>query len=198
MIITMPERALSKFAGAMYSEAMAKKEKTVSELRREREAALAKTDTELEQKYSLSLAEFAAQTEQGVQQAVSGREAELLNELREYRRQASAEVFDGAEKCLRQFVEAPAYKEYLHRRLIEMSAEFNRGKTVCTVRSCDEGLIKEISPISDMEILVTDADIIGGFTLKNKELEIYADCTLKAALEEQKKLFPALSGLIIG
>ena len=68
---------------------------------------------------------------------------------------------------------------------------------VCKVMEKDIELAKKLFNLPKISIVKSERDIIGGFTLENAELKLFADCTLSARLEEEKTKFCKTSGLIV-
>lgn len=193
----MANDSLTKFANVLYTEALEEKKKIADRLSRERKDALAEKDYELNARYKREVEKYRLDIEYEVRLALSRREAELSQTLRRNRAKAADEVFAEAEAQLVEFVGSDKYEEYLRREFADVAGEFASGTTVCAARGCDAEIIRKISPVAGLEITETSDDIIGGFTLKNSELGIFADCTLKAKLEEQKERFFGSADLVI-
>lgn len=188
---------LTKFANILFAEELRNKEETEKQLETEKKTVLRQRIKEIKRQYESDADKYRTECDYELEMAVSKRMAELNSELRRCRDRVSKEVFDDVEKRLYDFVKTDAYKAYLVRKFDSVKAEFNEGNTVCMALDTDIMLIKELCPIENIEIKATDDDIIGGFTLINNELGILADCTIRSDFDEQKDLFPEISGLVI-
>ena len=193
----MANDSLSKFANVLYTEALQEKEKVAHKLEEEKNEVIKKKDIELKEKFERELKKCRSQLDYEVKIALSKRENELSKILRQNRKKAACEVFEKATEKLKDFTKTDAYKEYLKKEFAAIADEFLSGETVCTAMDSDFDIIKEISPIKNMKYVSADSSVIGGFTLKNSELGICADCTLKSKLAEQEGLFYNISGLVI-
>lgn len=192
----MVNDSLTKFANTLYAEATEEKTRIEKQLLEERKAALSKCDAELEEKFNREVEKFRSLMENEKRLTISRREVELMTELRRIRQDAANEVMCRVEKLLHDFVQGDGYEDYLSREAA-VADMFASGKTVCTARDCDRELLKKLLPIANLEFETAGDDIIGGFILKNTELGLMADCTLKNKLEENKELFLEISGLVI-
>ena len=193
----MANDSLTKFANVLYSEALQEKEKIARELEEEKKDIIKKKDIELKDRFERELNKCSSQLDYEVKIALSKRENELSKVLRQNRQKAADEVFAKAAARLNEFTKTAEYKDYLKKEFDSVADEFASGETVCTAVETDFDIIKGICPIRNVKYEVSDNSIIGGFTLKNSELGIYADCTLKSKLAEQEGLFFKISGLVI-
>lgn len=193
----MAENSLTNFASVLYSEAEKQKSDVEKQLKDEREKILAEKSAELETKLKREIENCHNGLKHEIGLAISNREAELAKLLRHNRAEAAEKIFDEAAQKLKEFTKTPEYEDYLKRELEGAADEFCEGTTICTARECDAALIKKLCPISNIEINVAADDIIGGFTLRNTQLKIFADCTLKSRLDEQKELFCGTKELVI-
>lgn len=192
----MVNDSLTKFANTLYAEAIEEKTRIEKQVREEKEAALAKCDAELEEKFRREVEKFRSLMENEKRLTLSRREVELMTELRRIRQAAADEVIANVEKRLCDFVQGDGYADYLSREAAAADM-FASGKTVCAARECDRKLLNKLLTIDGLEFETASDDIIGGFILKNTELGLMADCTLRNKLEENKELFLEISGLVI-
>lgn len=193
----MPKDSLTKFANILYNEALEEKERVSKKLQAERERTLAEADEELKSIFKRKLQSYRSGLEYELRLSLSRREAELAKTLRQNRARVADEVFAEATKRLIAFTKEAAYEKFLTDEFKGVSASFTKSKTVCSAKSCDVELIRRLCPIENIEIETADDEIIGGFTLKNISLGIFADCTLRTKLEEEKNVFFQTSGLAI-
>lgn len=193
----MPKDSLTKFAKTLYNQALEKKERVARELEGEREKTLSKNTEELEKRFKLELNRRQAELEGETRLALSRREAELAKMLRQNRSRAENEIFDAAKEALLEFAGSEKYEEYLKREFEKIAPEFCGGATICTAMERDLELIKSICPIKNVKFEKSPNEIIGGFTLANEALGIFADCTLREKLEERREEFFKTSGLMI-
>lgn len=193
----MANDSLTKFADVLYSEALQEKEKIARELDEEKNKIVKKKDAELKEKFEREINKCASQLDYEVKIALSKRENELSKVLRQNRQKAADEVFAKVTAKLNEFTKTAQYKDYLKKEFSFAANEFTSGETVCMAPKSDIGIVKEVCPIKNVRYEECDDSVIGGFTLKNSDIGIYADCTLKSKLEEQKNLFLKISGLVI-
>lgn len=193
----MPKDSLTKFANVLYNEALKEKEKVAKELDAKMKQTLAGADAMLEKDFQQKLKGHKARVEYEIRLALSHREAELEKALRQNRAKTADEVFGEVAKRLSEFAKSNDYEKYLAAEFESVASEFSRGTTVCASRECDKEMILRLSPIENMEIKAAEEEIIGGFTLRNEECRVFADCTLLSKLEEQKEEFFKMSGLTI-
>ena len=193
----MPKDSLTKFAKTLYNQAIEEKERVVRELEDEREKTLSKKTAELEKRFKLELNRHRAELERETLLALSRREAELAKMLRQNRSKAENEIFDAVKETLLKFTKGDKYGQYLEREFEKVAPEFYAGATICTAMERDLELIKNVCPIKNVKFEKSRDDIIGGFTLGNEQLGIFADCTLREKLEEQREEFLKTSGLAI-
>lgn len=193
----MPKDSLTKFASVLYNEALEEKQRVEDKLRAEREEILDKKKSEFEARLKRDTAICKAGIEGEIRLSLSRRETELSKVLRQNRTVAANGVFEAAAKRLHEFTRTPQYKEYLRRKLDSVEGEFTSGLTVCAALKEDEEVIRGLCRIDNIEFVTAGSDIIGGFTLKNTELGIFADCTLKSALDDRRGDFFENSGLVI-
>lgn len=193
----MENNSLTKFANTLYAEAMEEKSKVIKRLEKERDEVIAKRDAELDARFKSELKRQRLESEQQRRLVVSKREVELMDKLRKVRQSAADEVFDAVLKKLYDFTQGDEYREYIKREAEKVAAEFCSGVTVCACKKQDTQLIKELILIKNLEFEEADDYIIGGFTLKNRDIGIFADCTLRTRLQDTRELFPEISGLVI-
>ena len=193
----MANDSLTKFANVLYAEALDDKKKVADRLKQERADVLAQKDAELEARYKREVDKCRSDVRHEVRLAVSKREAELSKILRLNRAKAADEVFAAAAERLSEFAAGEKYEEYLKREIDEIRGEFGDGAAVCSARACDFDLLRRLLPMKELDFKEVSGEIIGGFTLESAALGIFADCTLKARLEEQKERFFEISGLVI-
>lgn len=193
----MVNDSLTKFANTLYAEAIEEKTKVQKRLEEEREEALAECDARLEERFEREMKKFRSATENERRLTLSRREVELMTELRRIRQSAADEVIDKTEKKLREFTKGEEYTKYLIKEA-EVTEMFTSGTTVCYANECDFEILKRIIKVDNIDFEKANGDIIGGFVLRNSELGLLADCTLKSRLEERKELFLEISGLVIG
>lgn len=192
----MVNDSLTKFANTLYAEAIEEKTKVQKRLEEERKEALAECDARLEERFEREMKKFRSATENERRLTLSRREVELMTELRRIRQSAADEVIDKTEEKLREFTKSEEYTKYLTKEA-EVAEMFTSGATVCYANECDFEILKKIIKVDNMDFEKASGDIIGGFVLKNSELGLLADCTLKSRLEERKELFLEISGLVI-
>lgn len=193
----MNNDSLTRFANILYAEAAEEKAKVTKRLEDERKSVLAKCDAEQTQKFKAETKIYREAARQQKMLTISKREVELMSELRRTRTAAADEVFEGVLGQIREFALSDGYKDYIRREAEKVAGEFCLGTTVCTGRAEDMQLFKELIPVKNLEFETASDDIIGGFTLRNQELGIFADCTLITRLEESRELFLEISGLVI-
>ncbi len=193
----MDNNSLTKFANTLYAEAMEEKSKVIKRLEEERDEAVAKRDAELEAGFKSELKRQRLESQQQRRLVLSKKEVELMDKLRKTRQSAADEVFDEVLSNLSKFTKSEEYKDYIKREAEKVAAEFSSGITVCFCKENDTELIKRLIPIKNLEFEKADDGIIGGFTLKNRDIGIFADCTLRTRLEDTRELFPEISGLVI-
>ena len=193
----MPKDSLTKFAKTLYNQALEEKEKVARELEGEREKALLEKIEELEKRFKLELNKRRADLEGEARLSLSRREAELAKMLRQNRMRAEREIFDVAKEALLEFAKSEKYDDYLKREFEKVTLEFCEGTTICAAMERDLEVIKNICPIKNVKFEKSPNEIIGGFTLTNEVLGIFADCTLRERLEEQREEFLKTSGLTI-
>ncbi len=193
----MPKDSLTKFAKTLYNQALEEKERVARELEGEREKTLSQKAEELEKRFRLELNKRQAELEGETRLALSRREAELAKMLRQNRLKVENEIFDAAKEALLEFAKGEKYGGYLKREFEKVAPEFCSGTTICTAMERDLELIKNVCPIKNVEFEKSQDEIIGGFTLANEMLGIFADCTLREKLEEQREEFFKTSGLMI-
>ncbi len=191
----MANDSLTKFANGVYAEARKKREKITEELEAKTAETIKNKDEELKRRYKNESKKIREEYEKDAKLSLTRLERELSATVIKRRAEIEKEVFTCAEEKLREFTELSEYKDYIKRKLEENAQSFNKGEAVCKARECDLELIKSVSPISNMKFETAEEDIIGGFILINREIGIYADCTLRTALSEEKDTFLRISGL---
>ncbi len=194
----MSKNSLTKFAKILYNQALEEKERVAQELESEREKTLSQKTEELEKRFKFELKGRRAELEGETRLALSRREAELAKMLRQNRSRAENEIFDAAKEALLEFAKGEKYEGYLKREFEKVATDFCAGTTICTAMERDLELIENICPIKNTKFEKSQDDIIGGFTLANEMLGIFADCTFREKLEEQREEFFKTSGLMIG
>lgn len=193
----MADNSLTNFANVLYSEAVQQKENVEKQLGEERAKILAKKREELDTKLKFEIKKCRAELKHELGLAVSTREAELSKLLRQNRAEKAENIFKEVAKKLINFTKTPEYETFLKNEFKGAAEEFCEGQTVCSARKCDFSLIEKLCPVKDIEVIEASDDIIGGFTLRNNRLGIFADCTLKSKLDEQRDLFCSASELVI-
>lgn len=193
----MAENSLTNFANVLYSEAKKQREDVEKQLEKERAEVLSKKRDELKTKLARETKNMNLAFKHEMKLAISGRESELAKMLRHNRCEAAQSIFKEAAQKLDEFTKTPKYEEYLKSELAGVEAVFTDGFAECTLRKCDTELFKKLCPLSDVVITEAPDSIIGGFTLRNRNLGVFTDCTLKTKLDEQKENFCGLSELVI-
>lgn len=192
----MTNDSLARFARGLYTEVLQEKEKLARKLEAEKTEALKNKDIELAKRFKQDIKLFKVNLSYEVKISLSKRENELSNALRQNREKAAEQVFASAKEKLEAYTNSEEYKEYLKKEFGTVAADFASGETVCAARAKDIELVKEICPVSQVKFEEAADSIIGGFTLKNDEIKIFADCTLESKLVEQKNQFYKISGLL--
>lgn len=189
--------SLTRFANTLYAEAAEERARTEERLKAERDEVFAKVDAEIKNKIEREIKRIKRKTEFEKQLVVSKREVEAVTKLRRKRQEIADSVMSEVKDMLYSFVTEDRYITYLEQKTKEVEKSFNRGNTVCILRECDIDKVKAILKIENVVFEPTDEDIIGGFILRNEELGIFADCTLRNGFEDGKELFLEISRLII-
>ncbi len=120
---------------------------------------------------------------------------DLNKEIFKRRAEMFDDIFSEVIKNLKEYKNSSCYTndiiQTLNAALLEMGAQ----NTECFVLDEDIDLLKKEFP----SLIIREAtkDILGGFSLMNREKGLYLDMTLKSKVEEQKKKFYKKSGLVL-
>lgn len=195
----MAKDALNHFANILLEEASAQKKELLSELESKRNACLKKTDAKLKEKAKAEIRKGTIALKLQKQLSLTRRETELHKALLQNRQRTFDEVFAKVEENARAFAKTPSYTDFLKTLFQEavLKLQSDSAPMRCCVMPQDMTLAKEIFSAPNLEILPSDQDFIGGFTLENTALKRFVDCTLAARIQEQKNAFYETSGLII-
>lgn len=195
----MASDRLSRFADALLEEADEKKKQVEKELNDKKQHQLDQIDKNLNEYFNSSVNTGKYKLDHQKQIYLTRRETELRRILLQNRQKNFNYIFDEAKRNIEQFTQTPAYHEKLKRDFAEASVLFTKceGAVVCKVMEKDIELAKKFFNLPKISIVKSERDIIGGFTLENAELKLFADCTLSARLEEEKTKFCKTSGLIV-
>lgn len=126
------------------------------------------------------------------------KETEKKRALFEKRSKMAQEVFDGAEKKLREFTKTNRYKEYIATSARMILEKLGGKSAVVYIAEGDkryEQLITQLIPSCEVK---SSGDIaIGGIRCVCEELSIIIDDSLDTKFEDRKRLFIENSGLTI-
>lgn len=126
------------------------------------------------------------------------KETEKKRALFEKRGKMAQEVFDGAERKLRDFTKTNKYKEYIATSARMISEKLGGRMAVVYIAQEDkryEQLIAKLIP--SCEIKTDSSILIGGIRCVCEELSIIIDDSLDTKFEDRKRLFIENSGLTI-
>lgn len=194
----MAADALTKFSSAVLNEAGERQKELIRQLEQEKEQRLAQKEKELARRKQKAISSGMEKLKHDTAFSVARHRADLKKNLYLSRDKIAERVFREVEENVRAFVGGAEYETYL-RRLTEVESElFVQGETVCTARKEDLERLKFLLAGKNVVFEETSEDIIGGFVLKNVSAKLYADCTLRTRLEEQKQWFYENSGMIVG
>lgn len=105
------------------------------------------------------------------------------------------EVFSKVRENIEAFRKSPQYISDMIDNIKKAAEILSGGEVECSLLPEDiEAVKKEIPSLVYKE---AEEDIIGGFTLMNKEKHLYLDMTLSSKIEQQKKNFYRKSGLVL-
>lgn len=195
----MANDKLSRFADVLLEEADEKKRKIENELNEKKQSQLNQTDKELNDCYNSSVYVGKYKIMHQKQVYLTGRESELRRMLLKNRQRNFNIIFKEAEERIRNFTKTPEYEKTLTIEFAKAVELFNvnTSNLTCKVMEKDIILAKKIFNMPNIEIMKTDTDFIGGFTLESSDSNIFVDCTLRTKLNEQMKEFYKTSGLTL-
>ncbi|MEG1441898.1 MAG: hypothetical protein RSC29_04485 [Oscillospiraceae bacterium] len=194
----MATDALTRFSESLLTEANKTRQTLISDLENDRKKRLSDENTNIMAtcKHRVKIAKFKLMAEQRM--TISSRQNELNASMIENRTRFFNEIFTEVTKNIREFVKSDKYENYISAEFAKYSKDFSDGTTVCTVMTADLYIIKKLCTLKNVEFKTTDdTEFVGGFTLENQQLKLFADCTFKDKIEEQKKIFYENGGLII-
>lgn len=194
----MAADALTKFSSAVLNEAGERQKELIRQLEQEKKQRLAQKEKELARRKQKAISSGMEKLKHDTAFSVARHRADLKKNLYLSRDKIAEGVFREVEENVRAFVGGAEYETYLRRLAEEESELFVQGETVCTARKEDLERLKSLLAGKNVVFEETSEDIIGGFVLKNVSAKLYADCTLRMRLEEQKQWFYENSGMIVG
>ena len=194
----MAKDRLSQFANVLIEEADAKRNKIEEELRKKKNQRLKQEDERLNIYFDSAIKSGKAELEHQKHLYLTRREEELHKTLLQNRQKTFNHVFDEVKNNVKAFTKTPEYEKMMITEFKDASSYFKReqGETICTVMQCDLEFVKKNFVFPEIIFNCSEQDFLGGFTLENAALRLFADCTLASKIEEQKKIFYKTSDLI--
>ncbi len=120
---------------------------------------------------------------------------DLKKDILSRREEMFDEIFSKVKANIEEYKKSLQYIADMTENIKKASELMSGGEIVCCLMADDIEAVKKELP----NLLYKEAqeDIIGGFTLMNKEKHLYLDMTLKSKIEQQKKNFYRKSGLVL-
>ncbi len=147
--------------------------------------------SESESRVRVECEKISLEAERSTAKLKSGLKAEIYKR----REEMFDEIFSEVLKNIEEYKKSADYIKNTQNELIAAIAAMGDGKIICRCLKEDEEMLKKAE--SALVFEEADEDIIGGFSLMNKEKNLFLDMTLKSRIEEQKKKFYKKSGLVL-
>lgn len=120
---------------------------------------------------------------------------DLKKDILSRREEMFDEIFSKVAENIADYRKSPRYIAHMTENIKKASSLMSGGEIECCMLPEDIEAVKKELP--DLLYKEAQEDIIGGFTLINKEKHLYLDMTLRSKIEQQKKNFYRKSGLVL-
>ncbi len=188
--------SLIKFSSEVIKTAESHREELLLKVRQEETERYEAAKAEIKSKKISRIRVECAKLKLEADKEVSVLKNDLKREIFTRREEMFQDVFSQVTQKVMEYKNSSLYLADMVKAIKLALTKIGQGEIECFAAAEDiDAFKKEIPTLVYKE---SDADIIGGFLLKNKEKGLYLDMTLKSKIEEQKKKFYRKSGLVLG
>lgn len=193
----MAQDSLIRFSNAIISDAEKKRSDYMQKLKKDNEELIKNKEIEYKAEYEKRIADECAKADNEYGLAISKKRNELKRGLIMRRSEMFDEVFDEVTANISAYAETDEYRKNLVSEFEAAVDGLGEGALECAARECDISALKASAKAANVTFAEPEGAILGGFTLRNRAANLFADCTLDAKIAEQKEQFVIKSGLTI-
>lgn len=193
----MAQDSLIRFSNAIISDAEKKRSNYMQKLKKDNEELIKNKEIEYKAEYEKRIADECAKADNEYGLAISKKRNELKRGLIMRRSEMFDEVFDEVTANISAYAETDEYRKNLVSEFEAAVDGLGEGALECAARECDISALKASAKAANVTFAEPEGAILGGFTLRNRAANLFADCTLDAKIAEQKEQFVIKSGLTI-
>lgn len=189
---------LEKLLSIVLKDAVAEKDKILSDLMQRKEQEYGTRELEILQTAYQKIQKNKAQIEKDCNERVSKTVIEGKQKLFLVREEIVSDVFAAVRNKLESYTKTEEYRKYLHTQLDNALELLGEGRIEVKVTPNDYDLtVRLCSGRPEITVEKLPESAIGGLTAQNLDKHIMIEETFSSKLEEQKDYFLQESGLLI-